>query len=107
MVMSIDRYVAVCHPFSERLQRLRTLRAGAITSCIVWIMCFLLCVNFMAFMVVRGVEPHCKCQFSYGFKVDNECSDEKLSMKDREECQLLKALHQGGSQCLTKEMIDS
>jgi len=108
MIMSIDRYVAVCQPFSAKLQKLRTIRAGSVISIIVWLICCILCINFMQFMVVRGVEPHCKCQFSYGSGLlDDKCKGDltQLSILDQEECFLLNALHQDGSQCLSSDMI--
>ncbi|XP_076813053.1 somatostatin receptor type 2-like isoform X2 [Clavelina lepadiformis] len=61
VVMSIDRYIAVCRTFSETLQKFRTQRSAAVISLAVWVISLLLCIPIMLYTFKEGVQPDCKC----------------------------------------------
>nr|XP_039259643.1 somatostatin receptor type 5-like [Styela clava] len=80
-VMALDRYIAVCHAFSDRLQKLRTTKAAYIITAIVWTVAILICIPIMMYSTKRGREPFCKCELQfpeYGFDMEahNICSED-------------------------------
>nr|XP_039259644.1 somatostatin receptor type 5-like [Styela clava] len=64
-VMALDRYIAVCHAFSDRLQKLRTTKAAYIITAIVWTVSILICIPIMMYSKKRGREPYCKCELQF------------------------------------------
>nr|XP_039259778.1 uncharacterized protein LOC120336221 isoform X1 [Styela clava] len=78
VVMSIDRYIAVCHGFSSFLQKFRTPLAAAIITVAVWTVCFLICIPIMLYSTPRGHMPNCKCEYQFPKYVDanKTCADE-------------------------------
>ncbi|XP_077966251.1 somatostatin receptor type 2-like [Styela clava] len=64
-VMALDRYIAVCHAFSDRLQKLRTTKAAYIITAIVWTVAILICTPIMMYSTKRGREPFCKCELQF------------------------------------------
>lgn len=67
-VMAVDRYIAVCHSFSERIQKLRSRRAAYLITIVTWTVCILISTPTMISTDVAGHEPYCKCR--YGYKVE-------------------------------------
>nr|XP_039259905.1 C-X-C chemokine receptor type 4-like [Styela clava] len=65
MVMAVDRYIAICHAFSDRLQKLRTQKAAYIITAVVWIIAVLICIPIMMYSTKRGQEPYCKCELQF------------------------------------------
>lgn len=65
MIMSIDRYIAVCHGFSSFLQKFRTPFAALVITAAVWIISLLICIPIMMYSTPRGVEPKCKCEYEF------------------------------------------
>lgn len=65
MVMSIDRYIAVCHALSPRLEKLRTNRAAYLITLVVWLTSLALCGPIIAYSDKMGYEPNCKCQYRF------------------------------------------
>ena len=63
-VMSIDRYIAVCRPFSFRMQKLRKHRPAYIVTSVVWIIAILLSIPVMIYTDKRGVKPNCFCEWA-------------------------------------------
>jgi len=65
MVMSIDRYIAVCHSFSTKLMKLRKPFSATVIIFIVWFMALICSIPAMRYAEIAGNEPHCFCQFSF------------------------------------------
>ena len=61
--MSVDRYIAVCHPFSNTLNKFRTMKSAGIIIFCVWSASILFCIPIIQNAVVKGEEPHCLCGF--------------------------------------------
>jgi len=61
-IMSIDRYIAVCHTFSNKAQKLRTQTSAIIITICVWIISLLLCIPVMMHSFKIGNYPHCFCR---------------------------------------------
>ncbi|XP_039253861.1 somatostatin receptor type 2-like [Styela clava] len=65
MVMSIDRYVALCHSRSNIIEKLRAKRASQVISIIVWVSSLLCCIPVMIFSDKMGNEPNCRCRYEF------------------------------------------
>jgi len=65
MVLSLDRYIAVCHSRSVWLMELRKPRASWTIVVIVWIISVLASAPFMIYSSVAGVAPNCKCRLNF------------------------------------------
>ncbi|XP_077975616.1 delta-type opioid receptor-like [Styela clava] len=75
-VMALDRYIAVCHAFSDRLQKLRTTKAAYIITAIVWTVAILICTPIMMYSTKRGREPFCRCALQFPeYGLDMEAHD--------------------------------
>ncbi|XP_077966156.1 somatostatin receptor type 2-like [Styela clava] len=75
-VMALDRYIAVCHAFSDRLQKLRTTKAAYIITAIVWTVAILICIPIMMYSTKRGREPFCRCALQFPeYGLDMEAHD--------------------------------
>ena len=60
--MSADRYLAVCHSLSTRLNVLRKEVVYYIISACIWVISICLSIPIMLFSVVEGEEPNCQCK---------------------------------------------
>ncbi|CAK8693147.1 somatostatin receptor type 2-like [Clavelina lepadiformis] len=65
MVMSLDRYIAVCHTFSGIFQKLRSKEAATIITIVTWIVSLLLCIPVMMFSFKIGTNPNCRCSYEF------------------------------------------
>ena len=72
--MSVDRYIAVCHSFSDKLQKLRKKRSALCITLVTWITSILLCIPIGMYSTKSGIEPNCKCQLVIIRKVKNVIS---------------------------------
>merc|ERR1719354_858389 len=63
--MSVDRYIAVCHSFSENLKKLRYDRATSCITIVIWVVSVLLCIPIAIYSTKTGTEPNCKCQYEF------------------------------------------
>lgn len=61
-VMSIDRYIAVCHTLSF-VHRLRNQNSAFIVTLCVWMAALLLCIPVMLYSVKTGTHPKCICSW--------------------------------------------
>ena len=61
--MSVDRYIAVCHPFSNVLNKFRTKKSAGIIIFCVWTASVLFCIPILTHAVVKGEQPYCLCGF--------------------------------------------
>jgi len=75
VVMSVDRYIAVCHPFSNTLNKFRTMKSAGIIIFCVWSASILFCIPIIQNAVVKGEEPHCLC--GNGFEIAKNVNDEQ------------------------------
>lgn len=64
-VMAFDRYIAVCHIFSENLPKLRSRKSAYIITVIVWSICILISIPAMLSSAVQGPKPNCKCGLDF------------------------------------------
>ncbi|XP_076817179.1 uncharacterized protein LOC143462785 isoform X2 [Clavelina lepadiformis] len=65
LVMSLDRYIAVCHTFSGIFQKLRSKEAATIITIVTWIVSLLLCIPVMMFSFKVGTNPRCRCTHEF------------------------------------------
>jgi len=65
MIMSIDRYIAVCHSFSEKLQKFRRQWAASCITVVTWVIAILLCTPIAMYSTKTGTQPNCKCQYEF------------------------------------------
>lgn len=65
MVMSLDRYIAVCHGRSSTLEKFRTRRSAYLITCVVWIISLISCVPVFLYSDKRGTSPKCKCTYEF------------------------------------------
>ncbi|XP_039248722.1 somatostatin receptor type 2-like isoform X2 [Styela clava] len=88
MLMSIDRYMAVCHRFSRVAQSLRARRSAYIITVIVWMLSLLLCIPIMLYSDKRGIEPNCHCHYAFPKSSEEICELEGMwtNISLREEC---------------------
>lgn len=61
--MALDRYIAICHSFSEGLQKLRSHKVAYAVTAFVWVLCICLCIPVMVNTNVQGIQPTCKCRY--------------------------------------------
>lgn len=88
-VMSIDRYVAVCHGLSGRLQKLRTNRAAYIITAVVWLTALVLCSPVIAYSNKMGHNPTCKCQYQFpnpSRTPEEICRDDSIAPENYTKC---------------------
>jgi len=71
MIMSVDRYIAVCHIYSENLKKLRYDWAASCITIIIWIVSVLLSTPIAIYSTKTGTEPNCKCQYEFGYTPKN------------------------------------
>jgi len=67
MIMSIDRYIAVCHSFSEKLQKFRRQWAASCITVVTWVIAILLCTPIAMYSTKTGMQPNCKCRYELEF----------------------------------------
>jgi len=65
MIMSIDRYIAVCHSFSEKLQKFRRQWAASCITVVTWVVAIVLCTPIAMYSTKTGIQPNCKCQYEF------------------------------------------
>ena len=61
VIMSIDRYVAVCHTLSSTVQKLRHHTSAFIITVSIWSAALLLCIPVMLYSNKSGLAPFCRC----------------------------------------------
>jgi len=91
MVMSIDRYIAVCHSFSTKLSKLRRPKAVMIIILVAWLMAFLGSIPAMMYATTAGTKPNCQCQFSFPSnevtpEIEKICRDGGMGDVSYEDC---------------------
>nr|XP_039261564.1 cysteinyl leukotriene receptor 2-like isoform X1 [Styela clava] len=64
-VMAVDRYLAICHVFSTRADKLRSRSITYIVTCVSWIAALLLCIPSMLYSDTVGIQPNCLCTFNF------------------------------------------
>ncbi|CAK8678079.1 unnamed protein product [Clavelina lepadiformis] len=64
-IMSIDRYIAVCHPYSNRLQNLRTSKPALVVSSVTWAVAILITIPVMLYSAKVGTYPDCLCTYKF------------------------------------------
>ncbi|CAK8692217.1 unnamed protein product [Clavelina lepadiformis] len=75
MIMSIDRYIAVCHSFSNVTQKLRTESAAVIIAIIAWAIAILMSIPVMLFSAKIGSHPYCTCSYVFPAPAPNETAN--------------------------------
>jgi len=80
MVMSFDRYIAVCHTYSIYCKKLREPLASTIIIILVWLISFLVCIPIIKYSTVSGFKPNCKCKPQ--FPVVQESADSNDLIED-------------------------
>jgi len=78
VIMSIDRYIAVCQPFNKILGKWRKTKPAILTICLTWIVSLLICLPVMQNTQVVGTKPECFCQFDFkkeDFELINVCKE--------------------------------
>lgn len=65
VIMSFDRYVAVCHTFSDNLQKMRKRLSAFIIAIFIWSISLLFCIPVMLFSFKVGSSPQCKCSYEF------------------------------------------
>jgi len=78
VIMSCDRYTAVCHPLNSKLNRYRELKHAKIISTIAWLVSLLLCVPIMMYSTVDST---CHCHLKF---ISKEANAEYLRRKHAE-----------------------
>ncbi|CAK8688442.1 unnamed protein product [Clavelina lepadiformis] len=89
VVMSIDRYIAVCRTFSETLQKFRTQSSAAVISLAVWVISLLLCIPIMLYTFKEGVQPDCICATIFPSPMKNftqVCIEDNFKSDTLDEC---------------------
>ncbi|CAK8688568.1 unnamed protein product [Clavelina lepadiformis] len=89
VIMSIDRYIAVCHPFSEGLQKLRKKQSAYIITTVTWVVAILLCIPVMLYSFKIGDKPYCKCSYEFPLAPKSHediCLEEKLQGDEFDRC---------------------
>lgn len=66
LIMSADRYIAVCHPISS--PRYRTPFVSKIVSCIAWIVSITLMIPVIVFANIIEIEGHISCNIKWPAK---------------------------------------
>ena len=61
-IMSVDRYVAVCHTLSNALQNMRKPAVSYIVTIVIWAIAILIAIPIMLYSDVIGTRPNCKCR---------------------------------------------
>uniref|UniRef100_H2YCB5 G-protein coupled receptors family 1 profile domain-containing protein n=1 Tax=Ciona savignyi TaxID=51511 RepID=H2YCB5_CIOSA len=59
VVMSIDRYIAVCHTFSTSLQKLRRPAVSVLITAVTWLIALLMCIPIMLYSFKVGQKGSC------------------------------------------------
>ncbi|XP_076817585.1 somatostatin receptor type 2-like isoform X1 [Clavelina lepadiformis] len=85
MIMSIDRYIAVCHAFSNRLNVLRKKRSAIIIAMVTWTLSLLLTIPEMLFTGKAGTMPNCDCRFTFPADYSAFCRN-KANEAEFQEC---------------------
>nr|CAB3262630.1 uncharacterized protein LOC100181055 [Phallusia mammillata] len=101
MIMSIDRYVAVCHTFSDGLQKLRKPLAAVSITTAAWIICLCLCIPVMLYSATVGTHPYCSCSYVFPSPEDESnitktCIDQGFT-HDIDQCLEILAPTEGGT----------
>uniref|UniRef100_H2YCB6 G-protein coupled receptors family 1 profile domain-containing protein n=1 Tax=Ciona savignyi TaxID=51511 RepID=H2YCB6_CIOSA len=64
VVMSIDRYIAVCHTFSTSLQKLRRPAVSVLITAVTWLIALLMCIPIMLYSFKVGQKGSCICRYA-------------------------------------------
>lgn len=89
VLMTIDRYIAICHRFSPRLNKFRKRSVTYISTMLVWLISLVICIPVLMYSSKVGVSPHCSCEFFVSGSVEAEviCSDPATAGKVKlDEC---------------------
>nr|XP_039272995.1 kappa-type opioid receptor-like [Styela clava]XP_039272996.1 kappa-type opioid receptor-like [Styela clava] len=100
LVMSFDRYVAVCHGFTDFGRKLRSNKAAYIITAGVWLSALLLCIPVMLYSDKRGTSPNCKCLYEFPKSIEEKCM---ASGESIEECVNKTAFISTGPSCIDLE----
>ncbi|XP_076816326.1 uncharacterized protein LOC143462164 isoform X2 [Clavelina lepadiformis] len=63
MIMSIDRYIAVCHSFSKVVKKLRRHRIAVIITVITWLVAISFSLPVIIYSTITGNHPNCVCSY--------------------------------------------
>ena len=61
-IMSVDRYIAVCLPFSKNFQNLRSRSRGFGITLAAWFFSIIMCLPVILAVIRSGVLPDCTCE---------------------------------------------
>lgn len=70
LIMSADRYIAVCHPISS--PRYRTPFVSKIVSCIAWVISITLMIPVIVFANIIEIEGHISCNIKWPAKLNEQ-----------------------------------
>nr|XP_018672649.1 C3a anaphylatoxin chemotactic receptor [Ciona intestinalis] len=65
MIMSLDRYIAVCHTFSTQLQKLRKPVVSVMITAVTWLVSLLICIPIMLYSFKVGIKGSCICSYRF------------------------------------------
>ncbi|XP_039259377.2 somatostatin receptor type 5-like [Styela clava] len=105
MIMAIDRYLAVCHALSSRVQRLRSRAYSYFITALTWAIALAMCIPVMMYSDTVGIKPTCFCTLQFPIDRDEWCHKHMQNLT--QECyeDVFDDVH--GESCMTNKPVTS